>query len=66
MRDEEVIQQEKESARETAEELDEDSPLDALAAMVVHRTLKWVDGEGEENLDEELLKIDNNDEDTDS
>lgn len=61
MRSEEVIQREKESAKETAEELDEESPMDALAAMVVHRTLKWVEGKGEEKLDDELLKI--NDED---
>lgn len=62
MRDEDVIQREKESAKDTAENLDDESPLDALAAMVVFRTLKWVEGEGEENLDDELLKINDNDE----
>lgn len=62
MRSEEVIQREKESAQETAEELDEDSPLDALMAMAVYRTLKWVEGEGAEELDDELLKIDNDEE----
>jgi hypothetical protein len=58
MRDEEVIQREMESAKETAEELDEKAPLDALMAMAVYRTLKWVNGEGAEELDDELLKID--------
>lgn len=57
MRSEDVIRREMASAKETAEELDEDSPLDALMAMAVYRTLKWVDGEGAEELDEELLKI---------
>lgn len=64
MRDEDVIQREIDSAKEQAEELDDESPLDALAAMVVYRTLKWVDGEGAESLDEELLKINDNDEDS--
>jgi hypothetical protein len=59
MRSEETIEREKESAREMAEDLDDESPLDALAAMVVYRTLNWVEGEGKENLDEELLMIDN-------
>jgi hypothetical protein len=59
MRSEEVIQREKESAKETAEELDEDSPLDALMAMAVYRTLRWVEGTGAEKLNDELLKIDN-------
>jgi hypothetical protein len=59
MRSEEVIRREKQSAKETAEELDEHSPLDALMAMAVFRTLKWVEGEGKEKLDDELLEIDN-------
>lgn len=57
MRSDDVIRREKKSAKETAEELEEDDPLDALMAMAVFRTLKWVEGEGEENLDDELLKI---------
>lgn len=57
MRSEDVIREEKESAKETAEELDDSDPLDALMAMAVYRTLKWVEGEGAESLDEELLKI---------
>lgn len=61
MRSEEVIQREMESAKDTADELEDENPMDALAAMVVYRTLKWVNGEGEEELDDELLKI--NDED---
>jgi hypothetical protein len=60
MRSEELIQQEKQSAKDLAEQLDEEEnrPIDALAAMIVYRTLKWVDGEGAETLDEELLDID--------
>lgn len=57
MRSEEVIREQKESAEETAEELDEESPLDALAAQVVYKTLNWVEGNGEEELEEELLKL---------
>jgi len=63
MRDEEVIHREMESARELGEELDKERPFDALAAMVVFRTLKWVTGEGEEKLDDELLKIDDDEKD---
>lgn len=61
MRDEEVINREKESAKDTAEDLDQDSPLDALIAMTVHKTLKWVEGEGEEELDDELMKMKDDD-----
>jgi len=57
MRDEEVIQREMESAEEKANELEDDEPLNALMAMAVFRTLKWVNGEGAEKLDDELLKI---------
>jgi len=57
-RDAKTIENEMESAKKTAEKLDEDEPMDALATMIVYRTLKWVSGEGSESLDEELLKID--------
>lgn len=62
MRDEDVIRREMESAKETAEELDDGDPLEALVSQTVFKTLKWVDGKGEEKLDEELLKM-YNDED---
>jgi hypothetical protein len=57
MRDEETIREEKKSAKQKAEDLDDSEPLNAIAAMVVYRTLNWVEGEGVESLDEELLKI---------
>lgn len=57
MRDEDVIRREMDSAKDLADELDDTDPMDALAAMVVYRTLKWVTGEGKENLDDELLEI---------
>jgi hypothetical protein len=57
MRDEEVIQREMNSAKEKADELEDEEPLNALMAMAVFRTLKWVSGEGEENIDDELLKM---------
>lgn len=57
MRDEDVIQREMESAKETAEELDDGDPLEALVSQTVYKTLRWVDGEGAEELDEELLKM---------
>lgn len=61
LRDEEVIREEMESAKETAEELDDDGQhMNAIAGMVVHRTLRWVTGEGEENLEDELMEISEN------
>jgi hypothetical protein len=57
MRDEDVIQREMDSAKDTADELDDGDPLEALVAQTVYKTLQWVDGEGEEELDEELLKM---------
>jgi hypothetical protein len=57
MRDDEVIRREMDSAKDLADELEDTDPMDALAAMVVYRTLKWVTGEGKESLDDELLEI---------
>lgn len=57
LRDPDVIDREKQSAKDKAEELEDDEPLNALMAMAVFRTLNWVQGEGEESLDEELLKM---------
>lgn len=58
-RDPETIKEEMQSAKETAEELeDNERHIDAIATMVVYRTLRWVSGEGEEELNDELLEID--------
>ena len=58
LRSESTILEQIESARETATELDEDGDaLDALAAMIVEHTLLWTLGVGEEDLDDQLLKI---------
>lgn len=57
MRDEEVIRREMDSAKETAEELDEERPLDALITQAVYKTLCWVAGDGPEDLEEGLLEI---------
>jgi len=57
MRSEDVIQREKESAKETADNMSEEEPLNSLVAQTVYKTLMWVDGEGEECLDDELLKM---------
>jgi len=61
MRDENVIQRELESAKETADELEDDEPLNAIVAQTVYKTLLWVDGQGEEKLDDELLKMKDDD-----
>ena len=57
-RDPDVVEEEMESAKETASDLDEDGEhLDAIATMIVFHTLRWVTGEGEDSLDDELLQI---------
>ena len=59
MKSEEEIRKEMEEARELARELDgEGQHLNSLATKFVFRSLMWALDEGADEIDDELLKID--------